>query len=74
METYIEKMGDALGVAIPRDALAQAGLHVGDRLAVYVDGPDMILRRVPDDVLRQREDVEKLLDRLEPALRQLPED
>lgn len=76
MEAYIEKMGvgDTLGVAIPDAALERAGLRVGDRLAVYVDGHDIILRRVTDDTLRQREDVQKLIDRLEPVLRQLPDD
>ncbi len=45
IETAIAKLGNSIGVRIPRSVAEQANLHKGDQVSVAVKGPGIIVIR-----------------------------
>ena len=45
LETTIKRIGNRLGIIIPRSAITNAGLKEGDVLAIHIHGKNMIITR-----------------------------
>lgn len=68
----VRKIGNSLGVVLPRDVLARLGAAEGDEL-ILIDGPEGALQisRADDDFARQMEAAEEIMERYKNALAEL---
>ncbi len=68
----IRKIGNSLGVVLPRDVLAQLGAGEGSEI-VLTDTPEGGLRisRADEDFARQMEAAEEIMERYKNALAEL---
>ena len=45
LETTIKRIGNRLGIIIPRSAITNAGLDEGNVLSIHINGKNMIITR-----------------------------
>ncbi len=68
----VRKIGNSLGVVLPKDVLAQLGVGEGDELiATTAPGGELLLTRGEVDLERQLEAARKGMKRYRNALREL---
>ena len=72
LELKLRKVGNSVGIILPKDALAHLGLGEGDSVSV-TEGPEGTLRMSPAnaEVARQMAVVEDLMKRYRHTLREL---
>lgn len=68
----VRKIGNSLGVVLPRDVLARLGVGEGDEL-VLIDAPegDVRISRADDEFARDMEAAEEIMERYKNALAEL---
>ena len=49
MNVTIRKIGNSVGVILPKEVLDRRNLHAGDTLTLIEEGDDLTLRRASDD-------------------------
>ena len=68
----VRKVGNSLGVLLPKDVAAAMGVQEGDEVQVSeIAGGAVSLRRVDDDFAEQVKAAEKIMDRYRNALAEL---
>ena len=68
----IRKIGNSLGVILPKEVLANLGVQEGDEVQVSdLAAGSVHLRRVDDDFAEQVRAAEKIMDRYRNALAEL---
>ena len=72
LELKLRKIGNSVGVILPKEALAHLAIAEGDSVAV-TDGPDGTLRLSPSkaEVTRQMEVAQGVMKRYRHTLREL---
>ena len=72
LELKLRKIGNSVGILLPKEALAHLNVHEGDTICV-TESPDGSLRMSPTDpaVTRQLEVAQDLVRRYRNALREL---
>ena len=72
LELKLRKVGNSVGVVLPKEALARLNAREGDAL-VFTDAPDGGFRVTPSkaDFTKQMETAEKLIRRYRNTLREL---
>jgi putative addiction module antidote len=72
LELKLRKVGNSVGVILPKEALSHLNVEEGDSVSV-TDGPDGSLRLSPSkaDVTRQMEVVQDVMKRYRHTLREL---
>jgi putative addiction module antidote len=72
LELKLRKVGNSVGVILPKEALAHLNVTEGDSVSV-TEGPDGSLRLSPSrsDVTRQMEVVQDVMNRYRHTLREL---
>lgn len=72
LEIKLRKMGNSVGLILPKEALAHSKVAEGDFVSV-TDGPDGSLRWAPatSDVTRQMQAVQDVIQRYRHTLREL---
>lgn len=72
LELKLRKVGNSVGVVLPKEVLAHLNAGEGDTLSV-TDGPDGSLRMSPHkaEVVRQMEMVQDVMKRYRHTLREL---
>lgn len=72
LELKIRKIGNSLGVVLPKEALAHLKVEEGDIVSV-TEGPDSTLRLSPhnEEVARQMDVVKDIIRRYRDTLREL---
>ena len=72
LELKLRKVGNSVGVSLPKEALTHLQLEEGDSVSV-TDGPDGSLRLSPSkaEVTRQMEVVQDVMKRYRHTLREL---
>ena len=72
LELKLRKVGNSVGLVLPKEALARLNAREGDAL-VFTDTPDGGFRVTPNkaDFKRQMEAAEKVITRYRNALREL---
>ena len=72
LELKLRKIGNSVGVVLPKEALAHLKLEEGDTVSV-TEGSDGSLRMSPHkaEVVRQMEVVQKVMKRYRHTLREL---
>ena len=72
LELKLRKVGNSVGVILPKEALAHLNVEEGDSLSV-TEGPEGSLRLSPSkaDVTRQMEVVQDVMKRYRHTLREL---
>jgi putative addiction module antidote len=74
LELKLRKIGNSLGVILPKEALTHLQVEEGDSLSV-TEGPEGSLRLSPSkaEVTRQMEAVQDVMNRYDRTLRKLAE-
>lgn len=72
LELKLRKVGNSVGVILPKEALAHLNVDEGDTISV-TEGPDSSLRLSPSkaEVTRQMEVVQDVMKRYRHTLREL---
>ena len=72
LELKLRKIGNSVGVILPKEALAHLAIEEGDSVAV-TDGPEGTLRMSPSkaEVTRQMEVAQSVMKRYRHTLREL---
>ena len=72
LELKLRKVGNSVGVILPKEALSHLNVEEGDSVSV-TDGPDGSLRMSPHkaEVVRQMEVVQDVMKRYRHTLREL---
>lgn len=71
MNVTLRKIGNSVGIIIPKDVLDRLGLKVGDSLQLESKEADILLRHQNADLTRQIESARKGMAKYRNALREL---
>jgi putative addiction module antidote len=73
MNVTLRKIGNSVGVIIPKEMLDRFGLKEGDELALEAKGGEISLKPTDDEFARQIEIGHKFMDKYKVALQKLAE-